>query len=40
VYIAQDVFLGTSTDMQDIVAAIKKVEMWCSKMGAPVGKAA
>ena len=43
VYIAQDVFLGTRTDMQDIVAAIKKVEKWCVKMGAPViqrGKAA
>jgi dTDP-4-amino-4,6-dideoxygalactose transaminase len=43
VYIAQDVFLGTAADMQDIVAAIRKVEMWCSKTGAPIrqsGKAA
>jgi dTDP-4-amino-4,6-dideoxygalactose transaminase len=43
VYIPQDVFLGTAADMQDIVAAIKKVEMWCSKTGASIrqsGKAA
>jgi dTDP-4-amino-4,6-dideoxygalactose transaminase len=36
VYIAQDVFLGTAADMQDIVAAIKKVEMWCAKMGGSI----
>ena len=38
VYIAQGVFLGTKSDMQDIVAAIKKVEMWCCKMGAPANQ--
>src|SRR5437868_4803300 len=36
IYIAQDVFLGTAADMQDIVAAIKKVEMWCVKMGGSI----
>ena len=36
VYIAQDVFLGTAADMQDIVAAIRKVEMWCVKTGASI----
>ena len=36
VYIAQDVFLGTAEDMQDIVAAIKKVETWCVKMGGSI----
>jgi dTDP-4-amino-4,6-dideoxygalactose transaminase len=36
VYITQDVFLGTAADMQDIVAAIKKVEMWCAKMGGSI----
>jgi dTDP-4-amino-4,6-dideoxygalactose transaminase len=35
VYIPQDVFLGTAADMQDIVAAIRKVEMWCVKTVAP-----
>ena len=29
VYIAQDVFLGTATDMEDIVAAVRKVERHC-----------
>jgi dTDP-4-amino-4,6-dideoxygalactose transaminase len=36
VYIPQDVFLGTAADMEDIVAAIKKVEMWCIKIGASI----
>jgi dTDP-4-amino-4,6-dideoxygalactose transaminase len=31
-YIAQDVFLGTAADMEDIAGAIKKVETWCIKM--------
>src|SRR5262249_50505557 len=31
VYIAQDVFLGKAADMEDIAAAIKKVETWCIK---------
>jgi dTDP-4-amino-4,6-dideoxygalactose transaminase len=33
VYIAQNIFLGTAEDMQDIVAAIRKVEAHCSQHG-------
>ena len=33
VYIAQDVFLGAADDMEDIVAAIRKVEGHCLKRG-------
>jgi hypothetical protein len=33
VYIAQQVFLGTADDMEDIVAALRKVERHCSKRG-------
>ena len=33
VYIAQNVFLGTADDMEDIVAAIRKVEGHCLKRG-------
>jgi dTDP-4-amino-4,6-dideoxygalactose transaminase len=33
VYIAQNVFLGTADDMEDIVAAIRKVEAHCSQHG-------
>ena len=38
VYIAQNVFLGTADDMEDIVAAIRKVEAHCSQRG-PRGRA-
>jgi dTDP-4-amino-4,6-dideoxygalactose transaminase len=38
VYIAQEIFLGTTTDMRDIVSAIGKVEMWCVKTGASNGR--
>ncbi len=31
VYIAQNVFLGTADDMEDLAGAIKKVETHCSK---------
>ena len=37
VYIPQNVFLGTAEDMEDIVGAIKKVEMHCSKRASSVG---
>jgi dTDP-4-amino-4,6-dideoxygalactose transaminase len=40
VYIAQNVFLGVAADMEDISAAIKKVEMWCVKMGSRQGSKA
>jgi dTDP-4-amino-4,6-dideoxygalactose transaminase len=33
VYIAQNVFLGAADDMEDIVAAIRKVEAHCSQCG-------
>jgi dTDP-4-amino-4,6-dideoxygalactose transaminase len=33
VYIAQDIFLGTTEDMEDIAAAIRKVEAHCSQRG-------
>jgi dTDP-4-amino-4,6-dideoxygalactose transaminase len=33
VYIAHNVFLGTSDDMEDIVAAVKKVEKHCARLG-------
>lgn len=33
VYIAQDVFLGTDDDMEDIAAAVRKIEKHCSKAG-------
>jgi dTDP-4-amino-4,6-dideoxygalactose transaminase len=33
VYIAQNVFLGTPVDMEDIVAAVSKVERQCSRRG-------
>jgi dTDP-4-amino-4,6-dideoxygalactose transaminase len=33
VYIAQNVFLGTAEDMQDIAAAVRKVEKHCVKRG-------
>ena len=36
VYIPQNVFLGTRRDMEDIVAAVRKVERHCSKDGAKV----
>jgi hypothetical protein len=38
VYIAQNVFLGTADDMEDIIAAIRKVEAHCSQRG-PRGRA-
>jgi hypothetical protein len=31
VYLAQSVFLGTATDMKDIAAAVKKVELRCAE---------
>jgi dTDP-4-amino-4,6-dideoxygalactose transaminase len=31
VYIAQEVFLGTASDMEEIVAAVRKVERHCTK---------
>ena len=34
VFIPQNVFLGTRRDMEDIVAAVRKVERHCSKGGA------
>src|SRR5262249_60771518 len=33
VYIAQNVFLGTADDMEDIVAAVRKVERHCAARG-------
>ncbi len=33
VYIPQNVFLGPAKDMEEIVAAVKKVERYCSKIG-------
>ena len=33
VYIAQNVFLGTADDMEDIVAAVRKVERHCAERG-------
>jgi perosamine synthetase len=36
VYIAQNVFLGTANDMEEIVAAIRKVERHCAANGARV----
>jgi dTDP-4-amino-4,6-dideoxygalactose transaminase len=36
VYIAQNIFLGTAGDMEDIVAAIRKVEVHCSLRGSRV----
>ena len=36
VYIPQNVFLGTRRDMEEIVAAVRKVERHCSKDGAKV----
>jgi hypothetical protein len=38
VYIAQNVFLGTANDMEDIVAAVRKVERHCRQRPA-VGRA-
>jgi hypothetical protein len=32
-YIAQNVFLGSPDDMEDIAAAVKKVEKHCAKPG-------
>ena len=32
VYIPHNVFLGTTSDMEEIVAAVKKVERHCSKV--------
>src|SRR5262249_2688617 len=33
VYIAQHVFLGTADDMEDIAAAVRKVEKHCVELG-------
>ena len=33
VYIAQNIFLGTTNDMEDIAAAIRKVEKNCTELG-------
>ena len=33
VFIPQNIFLGTAADMEEIVAAVKKVERHCSKSG-------
>jgi dTDP-4-amino-4,6-dideoxygalactose transaminase len=38
VFIPQNVFLGTSEDMEEIVAAIKKVERHCSNVNARAHK--
>jgi dTDP-4-amino-4,6-dideoxygalactose transaminase len=40
VYIAQNVFLGSADDMEDIAAAVKKVEKHCAERGSRVRKAA
>jgi dTDP-4-amino-4,6-dideoxygalactose transaminase len=37
VYIAQNIFLGSADDMEDIAAAVKKVERHCSESGSRRG---
>jgi len=39
VYIAQNIFLGRPDDMEDIAAALKKVEKHCVKSGSYAGRA-